>query len=230
MMDSKKRMLIVDGGNEEILALADTVKDKYSVYTAENGEAAIEEVRKAPPDLVLLTGAEYLHVIEQVDMTDGLTKLPNRRLFEMQAAKEWERAIREKKVISIMLLDIDGFGRYNELNSDPKGNDLLRAMADVLKASIKRPSDEFARFEGDQFIAMLPGTYTEGAKELAEQIRAQIDELQIPYGTGKNVTASIGINTAAPRVGSSFEIFQSGVKKALAAAKKAGGDCIRVMT
>ncbi|MDR1669063.1 MAG: diguanylate cyclase [Oscillospiraceae bacterium] len=228
-MSEKKRILIVDGGNDEALAFADAVKDKYSVFTAPNGEAAIEEMRKSPPEFILLTGAEYLRVIEQIDMTDGLTKLPNRRLFEMQAAKEWERTIREKKVISIMLIDIDGFENYNDLNSDPKGDDLLRAMADILRASIKRPSDEFARFEGDQFIAILPGTYTEGAKELAEQIRAQMEALKIPVGTGKHVTISIGINTAAPRVGSSFETFQSGVKKALASAKNVGGDCIRVM-
>ncbi len=229
-MNEKKRMLIVDGENEEVLMLADTFKDRYSVFTTKDGETAIEESRKAPPDLILLTGAEYLRVIEQIDMTDGLTKLPNRRLFEMQAAREWERAIREKKVISIMLIDVDGFGKFNELNSDPKGDNLLCAIADILRASIKRPSDDFARFEGDQFIAMLPGTYTEGAKELAEQIRAQLDKMAIPFGNGKNVTVSIGINTAAPRVGSSMDIFQSGVKKTLAAAKGAGGDCIRVMT
>ncbi|MDR1693545.1 MAG: GGDEF domain-containing protein [Oscillospiraceae bacterium] len=228
-MGNKKRILFVDGENDEILALADAVKGRYAAVTSDGGKIVIEETERLNPDLVVMTGQEFLRIIELVDMTDSLTKLPNRRQFEMQASREWERAIREKKVISIMLIDIDKFGRFNELNHEPKGNDLLRAMADILRTSIKRPSDGFARFEGDQFIAILPGTYSEGAKELAEQIRAQVEELAVPVGNGKNVTVSIGINTAAPKVGSSFELFQSGVKKTLASCKGVGGDCIRIM-
>jgi len=126
--------------------------------------------------------------------TDALTGVTNRRGFEEHLAREVDRALRKKSPLSLILLDVDGFKSYNDDLGHLAGDDVLRGLAELLRARA-RGTDIVARYGGEEFAIILPDTDGEGALVLAERFREAIQAAPWP---GRTVTASFGAATWNP--------------------------------
>jgi len=142
---------------------------------------------------------EQLRTIERMSLTDQLTQLPNRRSFDSRLNMEWRRALREKKSISILMIDIDYFKIYNDTYGHQQGDSALKTLAEVLRQALKRPGDFAARWGGEEFIVLLPDTDLNGGIEVALNIRKCVEEAIVPrFDTGEpsaGITVSIGVNS-----------------------------------
>jgi len=165
-----------------------------------------------------------IRTVEGLSMTDQLTGIPNRRSFDQQLNKEWRRAIREKSPIGILMMDVDRFKIYNDTYGHQQGDVALQAVAMTLTKSLRRPADFAARWGGEEFAVLLPVTDIEGALNIAERIRENIEATIIlcADGTQANVTASIGVNVQMPAQNDSMDEFIYNADKALYTAKETG--------
>jgi len=165
-----------------------------------------------------------LRTIEELSMRDQLTGLPNRRSFDDVIQSEWKRATRESEPISVLVMDIDKFKSYNDAHGHQQGDVALRAVAGVIPRSLKRPSDFAGRWGGEEFVVLLPNTPIEGALEIAEDMRRNVENEEIPLedGSVSKVTVSIGVNAQFPRQGGVIDAFVAKADKAMFAAKTSG--------
>ena len=166
-----------------------------------------------------------MRLILKLSMTDRLTGLPNRRFFEGRLKAEWWRSKRENTPISILMVDVDNFKSYNDTYGHQQGDHALCAVADAFTKALKRSGDFTARWGGEEFIMLLPNTNLTGALEVAEQLRAYIEAVEIPCAcdnSSTGVTISIGVNTKPDDREISIEEFIGGADKALYAAKADG--------
>ena len=127
---------------------------------------------------------------------DGLTGVFNRRHFDERLASEWGRAERTGTALSVVLLDVDFFKRYNDRYGHQAGDDCLRSVAACLKACIKRPGDLVARYGGEEFVCLLPDTDLAGAMVVARHLGAAVHALQIAHADSAAaavVTVSLGV-------------------------------------
>jgi diguanylate cyclase (GGDEF)-like protein len=124
---------------------------------------------------------------------DSLTGLANRRTLDIRLKEEVDRAHRYSTHLALVLVDIDDFKQLNDRFGHQLGDDLLRAVAASLSAS-RRELDLVARFGGEEFALVLPGTPAEGARVVAEQVRRAVSEVELAGSDGEpiHVTASFG--------------------------------------
>lgn len=143
-----------------------------------------------------LTLKAQTDLLRQWVYIDGLTGIRNRRIFDEMLASEWARSARTKTELSVVMVDVDFFKRYNDHYGHQAGDACLQQVAKGLKACLKRPADLLARYGGEEFVCLLPDTGLSGAVQVAEQLRQQIFLLQIAHAaspvTGV-VTVSLGI-------------------------------------
>jgi diguanylate cyclase (GGDEF)-like protein len=136
--------------------------------------------------------------LQRLSSEDALTGLANRRVFDLRLQVEWERALSAGAELSVLLLDVDHFKAYNDRFGHPKGDTLLRLIADALGRCAHRPPDLIARYGGEEFVALLPSTPASGALLLGERMRCAVERLGALRGdhpTGPVVTISIGAAT-----------------------------------
>ena len=127
---------------------------------------------------------------------DGLTGVHNRRYFDERLDTEWSRANRLGTPLSVVLMDVDFFKRFNDRYGHQAGDQCLRRVAAAMKASLKRPSDLVARYGGEEFVCLLPDTPLAGALKVAEEVRAHVHGLQIEHADSTVVpviTVSLGV-------------------------------------
>ncbi|WP_395009343.1 diguanylate cyclase [Undibacterium sp.] len=127
---------------------------------------------------------------------DGLTGVHNRRFFDERVNAEMGRAIRNQAALSLIMLDVDFFKRFNDHYGHQAGDDCLRKVAKALKASLMRASDHIARYGGEEFVCLLPETSFTGALQIAETIHKDIASLQIEHAASSVapfVTISVGV-------------------------------------
>jgi len=162
--------------------------------------------------------------IERLSMTDQLTGIANRRNFDQRLNIEWKRTLRAKAPISILMIDVDRFKKYNDSYGHPQGDAALRIVAGTLSQALKRPADLAARWGGEEFVALLPTTNAEGALNIAEKIRERIANTDIPLsdGTATRVTVSIGFCSRIPAQSDSLNDFILQADDALYTAKQTG--------
>jgi diguanylate cyclase (GGDEF)-like protein len=135
-------------------------------------------------------------LLRQWVYVDGLTGAFNRRFFDERLRSEWGRAARFGTALSVILLDVDYFKRYNDRYGHQEGDDCLRRIAATLTAGLKRPGDFLARYGGEEFVCLLPDTGLEGALQLAEQLGRLVFEQGIAHADSSVapvVTASLGV-------------------------------------
>jgi diguanylate cyclase (GGDEF)-like protein len=156
---------------------------------------------------------------------DGLTGVANRRSFDETLAAEWLRGTRDVKPLSLILLDVDHFKRYNDTFGHQGGDACLKAIASALTVCCHRSADHVARYGGEEFAVILPGTTANGALQLAERIRADITALDLPHpgndGIGR-VSVSLGVATIVPDRALDKNRLLEAADHALYAAKDAG--------
>lgn len=182
------------------------------------------------PSVVKLRVKNQLRIVNQIRIinhlsaTDQLTGIPNRRSFDNQLNREWGRSVREKKPLSILLLDVDHFKNYNDVYGHQQGDAALQSIAMTIKKTIRRSSDFAARWGGEEFVALLPATDKKGAMEIGEKIRYNIEQTPIPVENGEvtRVTVSIGVSVMTPAQNNLPEDFITYADKALYNAKETG--------
>ena len=179
-------------------------------YLAEQAAVSIENVG--------------LHeTVERQAVTDELTGLFNRRRFQEAMATEVERSKRFGQPVGLVLLDLDDFKTVNDTYGHQQGDLVLREVARVLRET-SREIDEPARYGGEELAVVLPGTDLEGAYNLAERVRAGIEELALPLLDGEGtlaVTASFGVATL-PGSADDMRELVAAADEALYRAKRAG--------
>ena len=166
-----------------------------------------------------------LRIINRLSQTDALTGLYNRRYFDARIDYEWSRAIREKTLLSILMIDVDDFKNYNDTYGHLQGDVVLRTIANILKQKLQRSTDMLVRWGGEELAVLLPCTDLPGACLVAEKLRVAVETHTFPYVSTPapaSVTISIGINCVAPWEYSTIEHFVGEADKALYRAKKAG--------
>jgi len=165
-----------------------------------------------------------LRTIEHLSLIDQLTNIANRRSFDDRLQMEWKQAIREHTPISILLIDVDNFKKLNDTYGHQQGDVVLKTISAIFPMSFKRPGDFAARWGGEEFVVLLPNTSMDGAKDIAEKIRSDIEKAEIPCkdGTIVKVTVSIGVNSLIPEQNSSVDTFISHADDVLYLAKNSG--------
>jgi diguanylate cyclase (GGDEF)-like protein len=140
-------------------------------------------------------------LLRRIALLDGLTGVANRRKFEESYPQSWLHCVRAEQPISIIMLDIDFFKRYNDNYGHTQGDVCLRSVAQAISSRVNRPYDLVARFGGEEFICVLPNTDFEGALFVAQQIVDSIIALKIPHEYSdamKFVTISAGLASLVP--------------------------------
>ncbi|MBE0616852.1 MAG: GGDEF domain-containing protein [Proteobacteria bacterium] len=133
--------------------------------------------------------------LERLATTDGLTDLANRRVFFDRLGAEILRSRRYEHGLALLILDADHFKKINDLHGHPAGDAVLRAVAQAL-AAFARETDLPARYGGEEFAILLPSTTEEGARALAERVRAGVEALQVAWeGKVIPVRVSVGVAT-----------------------------------
>ena len=156
---------------------------------------------------------------------DDLTGIPNRRNFTENIVMEYKRCQRNQQALSIILCDIDSFKQFNDTYGHNSGDQCLKKVAQTIKKSLLRPGDFCARYGGEEFIVLLPNTPLEGAAQIAETIRANIEQLKIPNKNStanEFVTLSLGITTCNDTSTEFYEEIVKQADNALYRAKKLG--------
>lgn len=157
--------------------------------------------------------------------TDPLTGVANRRSMAESLAMAYEHARRSGSPISVIMLDVDFFKKFNDFYGHQAGDTCLKAVAATIAQSTKRTADVVARYGGEEFILVLPDTPLAGAKILADQIRKAVEALNIPHAASKvadHVTVSLGIATHRPRQDESPDSLIADADRALYTAKANG--------
>jgi diguanylate cyclase (GGDEF)-like protein len=139
--------------------------------------------------------------INNLSSLDGLTSVANRLRFEEILYQEWWRAVRYNTELSLLMIEIDYFRKYNENYGSLAGDNCLKTIASHLESKLNRPSDLLARYKGSEFVSILPKTDKEGALHVANILIQSIAELNILHqysATANHVTLSIGVASIVP--------------------------------
>ncbi len=138
---------------------------------------------------------EKSKVLERLNQVDDLTKLYNKRHFDETFSFEWNRSVRDKTLISVIIFDIDHFKRINDQYGHLAGDKYLKAIGMLLKSVFKRQTDIPARYGGDEFIVLMTNTSLEDVISLSEKVRLKTEELDLEY-EGQIIKASISAGSA----------------------------------
>ena len=156
---------------------------------------------------------------------DSLTQIGNRRRFDECIAREWSRCAREKEYLSLILCDVDFFKAYNDTYGHQAGDRCLHSVAKAIAIAVERPADEVFRYGGEEFAIVLPNTESQGAIQVAEEIRNSVKCLQILHTSSKIddfVSLSLGVSSIIPDIRSSAYALISTADNALYDAKLKG--------
>jgi diguanylate cyclase (GGDEF)-like protein len=163
-------------------------------------------------------------LFRQLAITDALTGLGNRRAFDVALAREWRRGSRTGAPISLAILDVDYFKRYNDAYGHVAGDTALQAIAHVVESCANRPGDVATRYGGEEFAVILPECDAEGSIHIAQALCDAVRERALPHdGSSLGVvTVSVGVATEIPDAGRDAQGLLHMADASLYEAKRAG--------
>jgi diguanylate cyclase (GGDEF)-like protein len=157
---------------------------------------------------------------------DGLTRLLNRQTFEARVSEVWREATSRQLAISVLMIDVDDFKRYNDHYGHLAGDDCLQRIAQAVRSAVAgNPADLLARYGGEELVAVLIDRSAADAETAAGRIVAAVAALAIPHAgssTGGTVSISVGAATHHPAAGASYNTVAKLADNALYAAKHQG--------
>ncbi|MDQ8038646.1 MAG: sensor domain-containing diguanylate cyclase, partial [Pedobacter sp.] len=212
------RALTADGGYVWIRDVVHVVRKGEEVEALVGFMFDISERKKNEQELLRLQ-----RELEELSYKDGLTRVFNRRMFDVVMEREWANAYRQQQPLSLVLLDIDFFKHYNDHYGHLAGDACLQRVARLLEDSALRPRDMVARFGGEEFILVLPETDAEAAEGVAERCRQLVMDERIPHmasPAGEHLSASLGVATIVPSEHDQLLQFIDAVDKLLYSAKQ----------
>jgi diguanylate cyclase (GGDEF)-like protein len=169
-------------------------QDKMLEVQRKANQELDNKVRERTEELEIMN--DQLHT---TSVTDSLTQIKNRYYFDNKLPAEYRRAYREKSWLSLLILDIDHFKKFNDNYGHQAGDEVLKIVAAEIQRIVKRPSDAVSRYGGEEFTVLLPATPKAGAYLVAERIREHIENMQITWqGESLCVTLSIGLASCIP--------------------------------
>jgi diguanylate cyclase (GGDEF)-like protein len=187
-------------------------------------EVSVQE-RTLELNIALQELEEANRELEKKNTLDELSGLHNRRFYDKKITAEYRRSKRNLTPLSLVLIDIDHFKRVNDDYGHQAGDQCITWIAQQIKQCLKRPSDICCRYGGEEFCLILPETTAQGAKALAEIVRAQISDQAFSY---KNdllaITISCGVSTYEQQANVVQDDIFSAADKSLYFAKKNGRD------
>ncbi len=139
--------------------------------------------------------------LQRLTHLDGLTGVANRRRFDEFLDTEWRRARRNGLPLSVALVDIDYFKRYNDSYGHQGGDECLRQVAGALASAVRRAGDLMARYGGEEFAAILPEVPHSGACTVGRSLHQGVVNLALPHSASAvaaHVTISVGVATLRP--------------------------------
>jgi diguanylate cyclase (GGDEF)-like protein len=148
-----------------------------------------------------LTLKRQSDAMRELTLTDALTGVANRRSFNDTIDNEWRRCARSGAPLSVIMIDIDHFKRYNDAYGHQAGDACLKQVAEAMVHCAGRPPDLLARYGGEEFVILLPQVGEEGARTVAQRILNGVRGLAIPHrmsSAGDTVTVSLGVATVVP--------------------------------
>ncbi len=175
---------------ENVVSVVKSVREENDKLTARLADSADE-----------ISGLrESIENVQKEALTDGLTGLNNRRTFDNAIVNLLKSSKEENEELSLILSDIDFFKKFNDKWGHQTGDQVLKLVADVMNSNIKG-QDVLARFGGEEFAILLPGTSTENAALLADRIRRAVETRRLKKrSTGEDlgvVTVSMGVANAS---------------------------------
>jgi diguanylate cyclase (GGDEF)-like protein len=196
------------------------------IYTV---RAAILQTRYLEAQLDLAASREELHqanvTLRDMAMLDPLTGIANRRHFERVLEAEWNRALRDGRFISILMMDIDHFKQLNDDYGHTQGDACLTAVARTLARCVRRSGDSLGRYGGEEFVAILTGVGPADAAALAEEMRSAVSEIsgaELAVCRDRKMTISIGLCSRRPSFEDSPWALIEAADAALYRAKQGG--------
>ncbi|OXM84153.1 diguanylate cyclase [Paenibacillus rigui] len=173
---------------------------------------------------------ETNELLQKISTVDALTGVANRRGFDECFQREWKQGVRDATALSMILVDIDNFKRYNDSHGHAQGDLCLKKVAVALSQAAERPGDFIARYGGEEFVLLLPATDTRGAYKVAEKLRKAVESLRIVHNRSETtlVTVSLGTATMTPSRDMDPEELFIRADKALYQAKQDGRNLSRI--
>jgi len=176
---------------------------------------------------VSLSSARMLKRLEEQATTDGMTGLLNKRTLIVEAERRIKVADRFKKPLSLLVTDIDHFKNVNDTYGHDVGDVVIKGLGEVLRR-IKRDTDIVGRFGGEEFVIVCEQTDEEGAKNLAERIRRELENTTFQTELGSlSVTCSVGV-APFPVAGRDWESLFKATDEALYVSKRSGRNQVTV--
>jgi len=185
-----------------------------------------------PQIAVALERAEWqerANEFQLMSITDPLTGLPNRRYLEERLGEELNRSKRYGYPMSFLMIDIDDFKSYNDLNGHLAGDLALQMTAHCLKATL-RAADVASRYGGEEFCILLPQTPLNEAEAIAERVRQRVSSTTYPHGKSQPlgmVTISMGIATFGRHIDTAERVIAA-ADRALYLAKSKGKNRVEI--
>lgn len=168
---------------------------------------------------------KYRDLQKENSYIDELTGIANRRRFNEYLYVEWNRSWRNGSPISMLMVDVDFFKKYNDFYGHLQGDKCLQKIAQALKSNLKRSTDLVARWGGEEFACILVDTNKSGAMLIGERLRKAVADLKIPHERSDIdiiVTVSVGVATMYPSAENSLDELLKKADLALYKAKNLG--------
>lgn len=193
-------------------------------FEAELGDPATESLR------VVNELQSENQKLQALAYTDGLTRIPNRRAFDLRLAETWQQGLLAQTPVTLMLADIDHFKHYNDSHGHLLGDACLQLVARILRRQVRSSLTDFvARYGGEEFAVILPNISLDIAQQRAEQLRSQIKTItadsELP-----GVTLSIGLVNVRPTATSSPAQLVAAADRVLYESKRLGRDRVTTVS
>jgi diguanylate cyclase (GGDEF)-like protein len=177
---------------EKLVGTLNVTRPKANAFTDEE----IELLEAAGSQMAMaIVNAKLYDTMKEVAIIDELTQIYNRRYFQQMLPQEIIRAKRFRKPVSLLIVDIDHFKKYNDTHGHIAGDIVLREFAQLVPHYL-REVDFWARYGGEEFAIILPNTSKASSKKVAEKVLEAISKHKFPKGEtlpGRHLTASAGV-------------------------------------